>query len=132
MAKYAVTFKYLVEPSKSWTPTSNLGRKNFASKKEAEDWAKSQAKSGKIQPLKLIDCSDINCPTTVKEYKIKASKPKMLSKPKTTDKPKVAAKAKAPSKPKATKATPKATKKKTTPKKTTAKAPAKGKAKKKK
>ena len=71
MAKFAVTFKYLVKPSNHWEASSNLGRKNFTSKKDAEVWVDSQVKTGKIQPLKLLDCSDINCPKTVSEYKTK-------------------------------------------------------------
>lgn len=110
MKKYAVTFKYLVAPSASWSASGNLGRKNgFSTKKDADDWAKAQEKAGKIQPLKLIDCTDINCPVTVKEYKQK--KPK-----KTQAKPKATAK-------KSTPAPKKVTAKKTTskPKKATSK-----------
>lgn len=71
MAKFAVSFKYLVKPSNYWETSSNLGRKNFTSKKDAEVWVDSQVKMGKIQPLKLFDCSDINCPELVREYKTK-------------------------------------------------------------
>ena len=94
MAKYAVTYKYLVKPSVNWSASGNLGRKNgFSSKTEAEAWVKSQTKAGKIQPLKLIDCTDINCPTTVKEYKQKATKPKATpAQKKTTAKPKATTK----------------------------------------
>ena len=112
MKKYAVTFKYLVAPSASWSASGNLGRKNgFSTKKDADDWAKAQEKAGKIQPLKLIDCTDINCPVTVKEYKQKTPK-------KTTAKPKATAKKSAPKKPTAKKSTakPKTKAKKTAPK----------------
>ena len=91
MKKYAVTFKYLVAPSVSWSASGNLGRKNgFSTKKDADDWAKAQEKAGKIQPLRLIDCIDINCPVTVKEYKQKT--PKKPTAKKSTAKPKATAK----------------------------------------
>ena len=107
MKKYAVTFKYLVAPSASWSASGNLGRKNgFSTKKDADDWAKAQEKAGKIQPLKLIDCTDINCPVTVKEYKQKT--PKKTTAKKSTAKPKAK---KSTAKPKA-----KPTAKKTAPK----------------
>lgn len=109
MKKYAVTFKYLVAPSASWSASGNLGRKNgFSTKKDADDWAKAQEKAGKIQPLKLIDCTDINCPVTVKEYKQKT--PKKPTAKKSTAKPKA--------KPTAKKSTakPKTKAKKTAPK----------------
>ncbi len=115
MKKYAVTFKYLVAPSASWSASGNLGRKNgFSTKKDADDWAKTQEKAGKIQPLKLIDCTDINCPVTVKEYKQKTPK-KATAK---TSKPKAKPTSKTQAKPTAKKAT----KPKTTAKKTAKKA----------
>lgn len=119
MKKYAVTFKYLVAPSASWSASGNLGRKNgFSTKKDADDWAKAQEKAGKIQPLKLIDCTDINCPVTVKEYKQKTPK-KTQAKPKATAKKTTPApKKSAPKKPTAKKSTAKPKAKPTAKKKT--------------